>query len=215
MDNRFGADAEDPLDPKRKIFNALAGSDDEPDQQIDPMPKIELPGPSAAPAAAPPPPAMDFSRLSGYNENKFNDPNKQSAKYQMARALSTFDPTKGFSGDSVAALNALGFGNFSAKDGSDKLSLSGLTDKGRGAGLVGDYTDADFIEALKSGNGKWGYADPAYEAMNPTSSGGGQGGGGSLDALLSGGDPMAKIKAAIAQLSGPRTSAQALLEALR
>lgn len=175
---------------------------------------------------APPPaaaPAQDFSRLNaGYSRDKLNDANKQSAKYQMGRALSSLDPTKGFNADAVAALNALGFGNFSAQDGSDKLSLSGLTDKGRAAGLVGDYTDADFIQALKGGNGQWSYADPAYDAMNPSPDGGGGGvpgaggghtGGPQLDSALSG-DPLAKIQQLIAQMSGSRPNFAALMQQL-
>src|SRR5262245_7880887 len=178
--------------------------------------------PTATAAAAPA--ASDFSRLNaGYSRDKLNDKNKMSAKYQMGRALSGLDPTKGFTPDAVAALNALGFGNFSAKTGSDKLSLSGLTDKGRAAGLTGDYTDADFIEALKSGNGKWGYADPAAEALSggggpAMAAAGGHGGGAPiggalLDSALSG-DPLARVQQLIAQMSGSRPNVAALMQQL-
>ena len=119
--------------------------------------------------AATPPPAADFSRLNaGYNTDKLNDPNKQSAKYVMGRTLAGFDPTQGISPDVLSALNGLGYGTFSGSG--DKLSLSGLTDAGRKAGLTGDYTGADFIQGFKGGKGQWSYADPAYEAQNPQAS---------------------------------------------
>lgn len=175
----------------------------------------------SAPAAAPTPaPAGDFSRLMGYDAGKFNDPNKQSAKYQIGRTLSGFDPRQGVTADVLNALNGLGLGTFTGSG--DKLSLSGLTDKGKGAGLVGDYQNADFIGGFKGGNGKWTYADPAYEAANPTPDGGGgmaAAGGGApfggvgLDAALNG-DPLARIQQLLGQLSGPRANLDALMAQL-
>lgn len=189
-------------------------------------PPPAAPAAPAAPASVAPvsaaPSGGDFSRLQGYDAGKFNDPNKQTAKYQMGRTLAGFDPSKGLTPEVLAALNALGFGTFSGQG--DKLSLSGLTEAGRKAGLVGDYKDADFNVGFKTGNGKWGYQDPAYEAMYPTEtasagsgSGGGLGGdpfgGVALDDALNG-DPLAAIRAAIAKFSGSRPNAAALMSQL-
>lgn len=218
-------DNEDPLDPKRKLFDALAGpgatakapgiAAGDANPNAGPAPVLDQPIPSPAGPAAP---VQDFSRLVGYDQGKFNDPNKQSAKYQIGRTLSGFDSTKGLTPEAIAALNGLGFGSYTGQG--DKLSLSGLTDKGRQAGLVGDFKDADFNVGFKSGNGKWGYADPAEEARVAAEGGGASpagGGGGmsltSLDPLLSG-DPMAKIQAALSKLQGPRDNAEALMAAL-
>jgi hypothetical protein len=157
----------------------------------------------------------------GYNRDKLNDPNKQSAKYIMGRTFAGFDPRQGITPEVLAALNGLGFGSFSGAG--DKLSLAGLTDKGRQHGLVGDYEKGDFIEGLKSGNGKWSYADPADEARlaQQGGQGGGQGGGmglgiaqGGLHSLLSG-DPMAGIQAAIGQYAGQGDNLKALLAQLQ
>lgn len=121
----------------------------------------------AAPAATPATP--DYSRLNGgYSLDKLNDPNKQSAKYVMGRTLAGFDPTKGITPEVVDALNKLGYGTFSGAN--DKLSLSGLTEAGKKAGLVGDYQNADFNEGFHTGQGKWSYQDPAYESMHPEES---------------------------------------------
>jgi hypothetical protein len=118
------------------------------------MPAVQPP--VQQPAAAP-----DFSRVAGYDQAKW-DANKQDAKYQMGRTLAQFDPRQGITPEVIAALNGLGYGTFSGQG--DKLSLSGLTDLGRQNKLSGDYTGADFIQGFKSGNGKWGYADPVAEA---------------------------------------------------
>lgn len=203
---------------RKALMDSIDGI--EPEQEIDPTPKVELPppagalpGPEAAPTASAPP-ARDFSRLVGYDAGKFNDPNKQSAKYQMGRTLSQFDSTKGLTPEVIAALNGLGFGTFSGQG--DKLSLAGLTDAGKAAGLVGDYRDADFNVGFKTGNGKWGYQDPAYEALNPPSGGGapaGGFGGAPLDAALSG-DPNATLQRLLQQMSGSRPNFEALLAQL-
>lgn len=140
--------------------------------------------PAGAGAGSAAPAGLDFSRLTGYDQGKF-DANKQDAKYQMGRTLSQFDPRQGLTPDVIAALNQLGYGTFSGSG--DKLSLSGLTDTGKQNGLVGDYQDADVNVGFKSGNGKWGYADPAYEAQHPQSGGAPQmGGGSSLTPMLQG-----------------------------
>lgn len=115
----------------------------------------------------------DFSRLTGYDKEKF-DANKDDAKYQIGRTLSGFDPRQGITPEVLAALNALGYGNFSGSG--QRLSLKGLTDKGRAANLQGDYEGADFIQGFSGGNGKWAYADPVEEAKQASMAGGSGGG---------------------------------------
>lgn len=115
--------------------------------------------PAEAPAA---PPALDFSRMAGYDEGKFTG-NKQDAKYQMGRTLAGFDPRKGITPEVLVALNGLGYGEFSGSG--QHLSLKGLTDKGRQNKLSGDYDGADFIKGFSGGDGKWQYADPVAEAQ--------------------------------------------------
>ncbi len=139
-------------------------------------PPIQAPAPTPmspeGPQATPPPaaPAPDFSRLTGYDQGKFNDPNKHDAKYDMGRTLAQFDPRAGLTPEVIDALNKLGYGTFSGSG--DKLSLSGLTDVGRQNNLTGDYQNADFNVGFKSGNGKWGYQDPAAEAAAPAAAAG-------------------------------------------
>lgn len=178
-----------------------------------------MPGASAIDTAtgASTAPAGDFSRLMGYDKGKF-DANKDDAKYQMGRVLSQFDPRQGITPDVLAALNGLGYGNFSGTG--QNLSLSGLTDKGRQANLQGDYNKADFIGGYSGGNGKWTYADPVEEAKQAAQGGGGglgpipAGGGNAwMDAALNG-DPLAKIQQIIQQLSGSRPNFDALLAQL-
>lgn len=119
-------------------------------------------GPAGTPTQTPASPVnLDFSRMTGYDQTKW-DANKQDAKYQMGRTLAQFDPRGGITPEVVEALNKLGYGTFSGQG--DKLALSGLTEFGRQHKLSGDYTGADFIQGFKSGNGKWGYADPVAEA---------------------------------------------------
>ncbi len=182
--------------------------------------KTELPSDPVVPAG-PKTPTYNYGNTHGYDETKFNDPNKKSAKYVIGRTLSQFDPKQGITPEVLAALNALGFGNFSGQG--DKLSLKGLTDAGKQAGLAGDYTDADFVEALNSGNGHWGYADPAYEAQHPeelTSGGGGAGGfGGPTLTLPENGVPsdtdfFQKLMDAAMKAQGGNMSRQSLLAQL-
>lgn len=173
--------------------------------------------PEAAPMAAPPAVGQNYDFLGGgYNRDKLNDQNKQNAKYSMGRTLAGFDSRQGITPDVLAALNALGYGTFSGQG--DKLSLAGLTDKGRQAELVGDYQGADFIEGFKGGNGKWSYQDPAEEARLAREAPPGLGGGlpnmGGMHPLL-GGDALANIQAALGQFSGPSSNIQALLAQLQ
>jgi len=107
------------------------------------------PPPSAAPPAAPP--APNYGWLSGFDYGKLTDPTHNSAKYQIGRTLATFNPTSGFNDSVLAALNALGFGQFSG--GGDRLSLSGVTAKGLQAGLDPHNFTGDYIK-------NWTGADP-------------------------------------------------------
>lgn len=173
-------------------------------------------GPVSSMAA--PLPASDYSRLSGgYNREKLNNADHQTAKYQMGRALAGFDPRQGLTPEVLAALNSLGFGNFSGSG--QKLNLSGLTDKGKAAGLRGDYNNADFIEGFAGGNGKWQYADPFTEAQEAKGAPMGMGVGGigsamgGLASVLQG-NPMAGIQAALGQYGEQSSNLQALLDQL-
>lgn len=220
----------DPLDPQSALLKRLAGTagiaPGEMSPNAGPAPALDPPAAAPplvpdAPAAAPPAAAApDYSRLSaGFSRDKLNDPNKHSAKYDMARTFAGFDPKQGVTSDVLAALNKLGYGTFSGSG--DKVNLSGLTDVGRKAGLTGDYSGADDIQGLHSDNPQWGYADPYAEAQQGGGSapvgapmGGGGLPGGNIDSLLSG-DPMAQIQAALAQYAGqPRSNASALLQKL-
>lgn len=178
------------------------------------------------PIAAPPladapsaPPANNFGRVMGFDEGKFNDPNKHDFKYDTGRVLSRFDPRAGFSPDVINALNSeLGntYGNFSG--GGDKLSLTGA----KGAKDAADFNNQDWIYALKSGNDatKWNFggggAAPQDGGGAPAGGAdlGGEGfGGAQLDSALSG-DPLAKIQQLIAQMSGSRPNFAALMQQL-
>jgi hypothetical protein len=133
----------------------------------------------------------------------------------MGRVLSEHDSRQGITPEVLAGLNGLGFGNFSGQG--DKLSLAGLTDKGRQANLRGDYKDADFNVGFKSGNGKWGYADPVAEAQEMAA--GGQGGpgmfaGSSISPILQG-DAQGNIQNALGKLSAPSDLLQQLLAQLQ
>jgi hypothetical protein len=176
-------------------------------------PSMPLDPPLAPQAPAAPP---SYDGLSGnYDRGKLNDPNKQSAKYLMGRTLAGFDARQGITPEVLAAINGLGFGSFSGSG--DKLALSGLTDKGREHGLVGDYQGADFIEGLKSGNGKWGYQDPAEEARLAQGQQRGGGGGGQamggLNSMLTS-DPMMGIQAMVGKYSQQGDNLKALLAQL-
>lgn len=128
--------------------------------------------PASAPASSAPPPQTSTPApwaarygYEGYNRDKLLDPTHKSAKYQIGRTLiGGFDPRQGFTPEAIAALNGLGFGTFSGSG--QKLSLRGLTDAGRAAGLLGDYTDADFIKGFDTGNGIWHYSDPYAESLS-------------------------------------------------
>jgi hypothetical protein len=109
--------------------------------------------------------------LMGYDYGKLNDPTHMSAKYQIGRTLARFDPTKGLTPDALLALNALGLGTFSGAG--DRLSLTGVTDAGRSAGLDPRDFTGDFIQNWTGANpndhsgARWtydAYADPETTA---------------------------------------------------
>ncbi len=190
------------MGPRQKaLIDQLQGGTAGPNTTSVNVPPIQAETPAPPPVVEQPPArTKDFSRLAGYDQGKFNA-NKNDAKYQIGGTLSQFDPTQGVTPDVVAALNQLGYGNFSGSG--DKLNLSGLTDAGRQANLSGDYTGADFIQGFKGGNGKWGYSDPYAEAQ--------QGGGGMMPPIA--GDSQANISQA---LGGDQSNAflQALIQQL-
>jgi hypothetical protein len=133
----------------------------------------DAPPAEAAPAA----PAVNYggevgqygSKLEGFDAGKLGS-DHDSAKYQIGRTLSHFDPKGGVSGDALAALNGLGIGTFSGQG--DKLHVAGGSH-----GLQGD-TDLDVVRDLEHGGG-WQYG---VDADDVTRKGGGVSQGGSLGA---------------------------------
>jgi hypothetical protein len=140
---------------------------------------------SQPPTTTDTPPAYSKVAPSGWDQAKWDDPNHKSAKYVMRKTLDPFDAKAGFTPKVIAALNKLGYGNFSAAGG-DGLNLSGLTAAGRAAGLSGDYKGADFINKFKAQNGdtSWGYSDPVAEAASAQSGGGGNAGPSAMAMML-------------------------------
>lgn len=129
----------------------------------------------AADPAAPPAPNYGQlgafgDRLEGYDADKLGS-GHDSAKYQIGKALSHFDPRQGITGDALGALNGLGIGTFSGQG--DKLRVTGGSH-----GLQGD-SDLDVVRGFKdpNGTGGWQYG---VEADDVTRAGGGGQGGGSL-----------------------------------
>jgi hypothetical protein len=126
--------------------------------------------PNVPPTPAPPsPPAPNFGWLSsGFDQGKLKDPNHHSFKYDFARAVSPFDPRKGFTSDVLSALNGLGYADFYSPGG-DQLGIRGVTSKGRAAGMDPRDFLGDFIEAFDSQSDatKWGFdwMDDATQSM--------------------------------------------------
>lgn len=128
------------------------------------------------PPTQPEPPAASpyhFDWLSpGYSREKLNNADHLSAKYQIGRTLSQFDPHGGVSDPVLQALNALGFGTFYGEG--QNLGLKGVTSKGHDAGLDTHDYYGDFIRSFHGDNPLWGYAayaDPfsaAASAPAPT-----------------------------------------------
>jgi hypothetical protein len=118
----------------------------------------------------------NYGWLSGYDTNKLNDPTHTSAKYQIGRTFGYYNPQQGITSDLLKELNALGLANFGGSG--QHLSLSGITDKGRQAGLDPYDFSGDFIQSWAGGtnpNAKW-----QYDAWSNPSAG-----GSSIDNLLS------------------------------
>lgn len=136
---------------------------------------------------------------------------EQSEKYRIGNVLSNFDPSQGLTPEVIAALNAADIFGAKFSGAGDKLTV----DNAGGHERFGKGGTSDVNIGFKTGKGTWGaWTDPALEAAG---AGGGApsggSGGGAIDPLL-GGDPMEQIRAALAQFTGPRSNAQALLQGL-
>ena len=138
--------------------------------------------PADAPAATP---VIDYgrsvgdygSRLEGFDAGKLGSEH-DSAKYQIGRTLSHFDPRQGITPEALAALNGLGIGSFSGQG--DKLNVTGGSHGLQGA------TDLDVVRGFHDPNsgGGWQYG---VEADDVTRGGGGAG-------VDTGGSSLAKIQ---------------------
>lgn len=129
--------------------------------------------PTATPPTSPdaPPPSAPLSSpnygslTAGFDPAKLNDPNKHSFKYDFGRTVAPFDPRQGFTADVLKALNGLGYADFGSPGG-DQLSIHGVTEKGRAAGMDPRDFTGDYIYAFDAQNDatKWGFdwLDDAY-----------------------------------------------------
>lgn len=137
----------------------------------------------AAPAAAPSngitPGQVGQYMPQGYDQGKWNDPNKHDPKYDVGRVLSKYPPTPAGLKAAEAELKALGFSIM----GDDKIvGADGKpVDVGRG-----------FSEAARTGGQgawQWGAAESPEQERQRLAAGGGQGGqgipGGSVGGLQS------------------------------
>ena len=141
--------------------------------RVPPAEAIVDPAAEAPPAA----PAVNYggtvgqygSALEGFDAGKLGG-GHDTAKYQIGRTLSHFDPRAGITDEALAALNGLGIGSFSGAG--DKLSVTGGSH-----GLQGN-TALDVVRGFKDPNsgGGWQYG---VESDDVTRKSGG-GGGGSL-----------------------------------
>lgn len=128
--------------------------------------------PAPTPAPTPTPAPQKFA-IQPVDQGKFDDPNKHDGKYDFLRTMQGFDPTKGFTSDGLAKLNALGYANFSGSG--DKLTYNNVTDAGRAAGLEANGFSGDFIQNYGNGanpNAMWAWnwqdsAAPAAASPNP------------------------------------------------
>ncbi|HEX6963003.1 MAG TPA: hypothetical protein VF175_14130 [Lacipirellula sp.] len=113
--------------------------------------------PQPQPMTAPQPPrATNYNYLSaGYSRDKLADTSHDTAKYQLGRVFSQFDPSFGVTPQVLAALNALGLATFSGSG--DKLGLSDVTRAGQAAGLNAHDFVGDFIRGFHSDHPLWGY----------------------------------------------------------
>lgn len=232
LNNRFGLDDDplnDPLDPKRKIYDALAGpQQDDPTQATDPVgPRLETGYDGSGIGATGRPPAgglvpdgaiaptwskganaeKNTGMILGYDTGKLNDPGYESGKYnKRVRAFSgglkqDVGVARGHLDNMLNYVKANGFPNARVV-GDQKI------DFGDGAGPI-DVIRSDGQIVFQDPAG----VEPGTNGATGTGASAGPLAGVPMDALLSG-DPMAKIQALLAQLSGPRSNAQALLAAL-
>lgn len=111
--------------------------------------------PAPAPAAPKPAgPGAFASQMSGFDTAKFSDLSHNTPKYQLARAMSNFDPRQGITPEVLAALNGLGLGTFEGLDEDEVRLRDGHAD-------FGGISEFDLIEGFDGGNGKW-----AYQGLN-------------------------------------------------
>ena len=157
-------------------------------------------------AATPTTPNYAFrNQMEGIDFAKFDNPEHKTPKYQIARTLAGFDPTKGLTSEAIAALNALGLGTFRAnKEGGDFLYVD------NGSPEFNGVTGADVVRDLGRGGWVgWGGNYGTEEAAQDAARGGSRGGGmaatpmaGAQIASQLQGDPIQRILAAIGKLSG-------------
>lgn len=214
--NAFGVEEDDPLNADTPLL--MPG---EPDQPIDPMPKVEMPGPTAeaSPVAA----APDYRKTgkyasSAYDAAKLARPwEEQSEKYRIGNVLSNFDPSQGLTPEVIAALNAADIYGAKFSGFGDKLTV----DNAGGWDRFGKGGTSDVNIGFKTGKGTWGaWTDPNLP-QNQEGAGLGPMGGmnglagaqSNLNGLMKG-DFQSAIQAALAKLTGDAPNLQALLAQL-
>ena len=180
------------------------------------VPPIQAPAPEPTPSPTPAPQAKAnalgqyANRLEGFDSTKLNS-GHNSPKYQIARALSNFDPRQGVTPDVLAALNGLGIGQFSGSG--DKVSIANGDPRFEGVNSI------DLVRVFHdpNGTGGWQYGAEglAPAAAAPRAGIGGGGGGFGLPGLLQG-DPNAGIQQALQNIGGLQSSGmlQQLIAAL-
>lgn len=117
--------------------------------------------------------------LEGYDPTKLTS-GHDSAKYQIGRTLSQFDPTKGITPDVVDALNSLGIGTFSS-EGKDRFTVTGGSKGLRGTTVVDAIRDYG-----PGGANAWQYGVESDDEIKP-------GAGGGLSMAAAGPSTMSKI----------------------
>ena len=127
--------------------------------------RAEAPGLGAPAGDAPA--APDYSQFGSFGHGSLNQDKiaagHDSPKYQIARVLSHFDPSKGITPEALEALNSLGIGTFSGQN--DKLFVGGEMDP-RFKGVTG----SDIVRGFKTGQGTWGgwgSVDPSGPGVQP------------------------------------------------
>lgn len=120
----------------------------------DPTPPAN-PAPTPTPNPTPAPPTRNFNWLSGFDQGKFNDQTHQSAKYQMGRIFSQYDPRQGVTDPILQALNGLGFADFYGSG--QNLGLRRVTSAGQAAGLDPHDFMGDFVQGFHSNTPLWQY----------------------------------------------------------